>query len=279
MRLDDSEKPEFASWRSYQEFAQRVRHVRRYVWQDEAQAFLDTVLATLKDRDVRIAESTILCRAQPGIEYDTIFNEDDIEIGEKRHGFGSERMKPLANRAREGRVNPAGIPVLYLASHEQTAISEVRPWIGSELSVAQFKVLRDLKAVNLSLGHGQVSIGHLKFAHLLGEEAPDAETKQKAVWIDVDNAFSTPVTLSDDAADYVPTQILSELFQDAGCDAIIYRSQFGEKGYNVALFNVEDADPINCAPYEVKGIEVKYEEIGERWFSKKHLDSKKKKKQ
>lgn len=279
MRLDDSEKPEFASWRSYQEFAQRVRHVRRYVWQDEAQAFLDTVLATLKDRDVRIAESTILCRAQPGIEYDTIFNEDDIEIGEKRHGFGSERMKPLASRAREGRVNPAGIPVLYLASHEQTAISEVRPWIGSELSVAQFKVLRDLKAVNLSLGHGQVSIGHLKFAHLLGEEAPDAETKQKAVWIDIDNAFSTPVTLSDDAADYVPTQILSELFQDAGYDAIIYRSQFGEKGYNVALFNVEDADPINCAPYEVKGIEVKYEEIDERWFSKKHLDSKKKKKQ
>ncbi len=277
MRLDDSEKPEFVSWRSYQEFARRVRHARRYVWQDEVQAFLDTVLATLKDRDVRIAEGTILYRAQRGVQYDKVFDGDHIEMGEEPHGLGRERMKPLANRAREGRVNPAGIPVLYLASHELTAISEVRPWIGSEVSVAQFKVLRDLRAVNLSLGHGQVSMGHLTFKHLLGDEAPDAETKQKAVWIDIDCAFSRPVTLSDDAADYVPTQILSELFRDAGYDAIIYRSQFEEEGYNVALFNVEDADAINCAPYVVKGIDVKYEEIGNRWFSKKHLDSKKKK--
>ena len=276
MRLDNPEKPEFASWRSYQNFAWRVRHARRYVWQDEDRAFLDTVLATLKNRDVKIEGGTILYRAQPGIEYVKVFDEDHNERGEEPVGFGSERMKPLANRATEGRVNPAGIPVLYLASHEQTAISEVRPWIGSELSVAQFKVLRDLKAVNLSLGHGQVSIGHLKFAHLLGEEAPDAETKQKAVWIDIDNAFSTPVTISDDAADYVPTQILSELFQDAGYDAIIYRSQFGEKGYNVALFNVEDADPVNCAPYEVKVIKVNAEEIGNRWFSTKHSASKNK---
>ncbi len=277
MRLDDPEKSEFASWESYKEFARRVRHARRYVWQDEVQAFLDTVLATLTDRDVRITEGTILYRAQRGIQYDTIFDEDRNEIGEEPHGLGSERMKPLANRAREGRVNPVGIPVLYLASHEQTAISEARPWIGSEVSVAQFKVLRDLRAVSLSFGHDQASIGHLTFAHLLGDEAPDAEAKQKAVWIGIDNAFSQPVTLSDDAADYVPTQILSELFKDAGYDAIIYRSQFGERGYNVALFNVEDADAINCAPYMVKGIEVNYEQMGNMWFSKKHLDSKKKK--
>lgn len=278
MQMDDPEKAEFASWRSYQEFARRVRHARRFVWQDEVHAFLDTVLATLKNRDVRIAEETILYRAQRKIEYRTVFDKDHTELGEEPVGLGSENMKPLANQAREGRVNPAGIPILYVASHELTAISEVRPWIGSQVSVAQFKVLRDLRAVKLSLGHGQISIGHLTFKHLLGEETPDAETKEKAVWIDIDSAFSRPVTLSDDATDYVPTQILSELFRNVGYDAIIYRSQFGENGYNVALFNVEDADAINCAPYEVTGIEVKYDQIGNRWFSTKHLDSKKKKK-
>lgn len=277
MDLDDPKKPEFASWRSYQEFARRVRHKRRYVWEKEVRAFLDTVLATLKDRDVKISEGTILYRAQRGVQYDTVVDEDGNEIGEEPHGFGPERMKPPANRAKEGRANPAGIPVLYLASSEQTAISEVRPWIGSEISVAQFKILRDLRAVNLSLGHGQMSICHLTFAHLLGEKAPNPEEKEKAVWIDIDSAFSRPVTLSDDAANYVPTQILAELFRDAGYDAIVYRSQFGEKGYNIALFDVEDAKSINGAPYQVTGIEVKYEEIGNRWFSKRHLDSKKKK--
>jgi len=99
---------------------------------------------------------------------------------------------------------------------------------------------------------------------------PDAKQKEKGVWIDIDNAFSRPVTLSDDSADYVPTQILAELFKNAGYDAIIYRSQFGEKGYNIALFNVEDAEVINCAPYQVRGIEVTFEQIGNMWFSTKN---------
>lgn len=263
MHLDNPDKPEFASWQSYKDFARQVRDGRRYVWQDEVRAFLDTVLATIKNRDVRISEGQILYRAQLGIWCETVFDKDNNEIGEQRLALGSERMKPLANRASEGRVNPAGIPVLYLASHKQTAVSEIRPWIGSEVSVAQFKILRDLRALNLSLGHGQSSLRHLKVAHLVGDEAPDAETKQKTVWNDIDCAFSRPVTRSDDAADYVPTQILSELFRHAGYDAIIYRSQFGKKGYNVALFDVKDADSIICAPYEVTGIEVKYKAIGE----------------
>lgn len=265
MEMDDPDKPEFASWRSYQEFTRRVRHKRRYVWDAEIRAFLDTVLATLRERDVRITEGTILCRAQQGVSDDPVV-EEGVEVGEEPHGYGATRMKPQLNRAREGRVNPVGIPILYLASDEKTAISEVRPGMGAEISVAQFKVLRDLRAVNLSVGHGQISIGHLTFNHLLGEEAPNAEAKDKAVWIDIDNAFSRPVTISDEAPDYVPTQILAELFRDNGYDAVIYRSQFGESGYNVALFNVDDADAINCAPYQVKGIEVTFEQIGNRWF-------------
>ena len=77
-----------------------------------------------------------------------------------------ERMKPRSDRAREGRGNPAGISMLYLASSVQTAVSEVRPWVGSEVSVAQFEVSRDVKVIYLSLGHWQswlqllFSLGH-----------------------------------------------------------------------------------------------------------------------
>jgi hypothetical protein len=276
MNLDDPTKPEFASWRSYQEFVRRVRHTRRYVWDSRVKAFLDTVLATLKDRDLKILKDSVLYRAQRDIQYDSVVDDEGREIGREPHGLGAERMKPRANRATEGRINPAGIPVLYLASTEQTAISEVRPWVGSEISVAQFKIIRDLKAVNLSIGHGQTSIGHITFEQLFGDKPMDDEIKEKAVWIDVDNAFSRPVTLADDTADYVPTQVLAELFKDAGYDAIIYRSQFGEKGYNVALFDIEDAEAINCAPYQVIGIEVKYKQIGNRWFSTKDMGSEKK---
>jgi hypothetical protein len=70
---------------------------------------------------------------------------------------------------------------------------------------------------------------------------------------------------------------LAELFRQQGYECIIYRSQFGKEGYNVVLFNLDDAEPINCAPYEVTEIEVKYREIGNRWFSSKHLNEKKEK--
>ena len=269
MNLDDPTKPEFATWRSYGNFARRVLRGRRYVWEKEAQAFLDTVLETLKeqDRDVHIPKGKVFFRAQEGIKYGSYIDEDGNELPEQ-YAFCAKRMKPLDGRAKEGRVNPAGIPVLYLATNEQTAISEVRPWIGTEISLAQCKITRDLKAVDLSLGYGELSILNLTLKELGGKDAPDAQKKEKTVWIEIDNAFSRPVTPSDDVADYAPTQILAELFQDAGYDAIAYRSQFGEKGYNIALFYVEDAEVITAVPYRVTGINIEFDEMGTRWFKK-----------
>lgn len=268
MKQDDPSKPEFASWQSYANFAQRVRRDRRYVWQPEVQAFLDTVLATVKGRDLSIKEGTILYRAQLGAETRSI-REGHKLVGEEWVGYGPKRMKPLTDRAKEGRVNPPGIPALYLASSEETAISEVRPWIGSQVSVAQFEIRRELRAINLSDGHGKFAIGHLTLDELAGSTTPSADKKERAVWIHIDCAFSAPVTRSDEALDYVPTQILAELFRSAGYDALVYRSQFGEKGYNVALFDIGGADAINCAPYSVDSLKVTFSEDGNRWYSTK----------
>lgn len=47
-------------------------------------------------------------------------------------------------------MNPAGIPYLYLALDEATAIAEVRPWKGALISVARFVPHRVLRVVNLN---------------------------------------------------------------------------------------------------------------------------------
>jgi RES domain len=193
MELDNPTLPEFASWRSYEAFSRRIRGTRRYVWSDEVQAFLDTVLATLRRRDVKISSGQVLFRAQLGVRHEPVLDDNGVEIGEEPVGFCPARMKPRLEYAKEGRVNSTGIPVLYLASEEETAISEVRPWVGSEVSVAQFKILRDLNAVNLSVGYGKSSIARLTFAHLLGDKQPSAKIKERAVWTSIDNAFSQPV--------------------------------------------------------------------------------------
>lgn len=276
MLLDDPEKPEFASWDRYQWFERKILHSRRFVWGNKVASFLDTVLATIGDREVGLPKDMILYRAQLGTDWiDLTDDEGQASGGEEPTGYDAERMKPRLTRAMEGRANPAGVPVLYLGTTEQTAISEVRPWIGATASVAQFKTLRTLKALDLSRGHGKSSFVGAVFSHMMGGTEPTADEKEKAVWIDIDNAFSKPLTKSDDSADYAPTQILAELFRNARYDAVIFKSQFGEKGFNIVLFDVADADAINCAPYEVTKIEVSFQEIGNRWYSSRHLATEK----
>lgn len=264
--MDDPSNREFASYRSYGEFARRVQHQSRYVWGDQVKAFIDTVLATLKDRDVVLKEGTPLYRAQLGIDYISL----DENKPEEPSGYNAARMKPRPNRSTEGRANAAGVCVLYLGTTEQNVISEVRPWVGAEISVAQFKLKRDLRTLDLTRGHGKSSLGML-LDHLVNGTPLSPEQRETAVWIDIDNAFSRPVTKTDDAAEYVPTQILAEVFRSAGYDAIGYKSQFGENGFNIVVFNPDDADVINCAPYRVKRLDVSFEEMGDRWFRSENI--------
>ena len=228
-------------------------------------------MRTLQNRELEIPKGTILWRAQLGIDYLPITDASGEEVDEEPIGFPGTRMKPVAEHARESRANSSGIPVLYLASTEQTAISETRPWVQSEVSVAQFRITRKLKAINLTQGDDKSPWSSLTLEQIWGKEEVDAEDKTKFVWNDIDNAFSQPVTPSDERESYIPTRILAELFQEAGYDAIVYRSQFGREGqdgYNIAVFKLEDAEILNCAPYRVDSIDVNSEILGNRWFAR-----------
>ncbi len=160
--FDDPTVPEFASWQSYVRFVQSVRKSNRYVWDDKLRLFLETVVATISQRENIIPQGSLLYRAQEGVDWETNIDEDGNMVGEQPRGYGASRMKPFPDRAREGRANPTGIPVLYAGKTVETAISEVRPWIGAEVSVARCVTNRSLRALDLSLGHAS----SLDFSHL-----------------------------------------------------------------------------------------------------------------
>jgi hypothetical protein len=133
----------FDSWHSFRTFSREVARERRYIRTSEAENFLATVAATCGVRARNASAGWITWRAQLGHGWRREEQIDD----ELPSAFGPARMKPLADRAQEGRVNPKGIPCLYLATMLETAISEVRPWIGSLVSVAQFRTTRPLRIV------------------------------------------------------------------------------------------------------------------------------------
>lgn len=216
--------PEFAHYDDYGRFARRTRMESRFATDPESRAFLAAVLATASPRARRIKGGSLLYRAQLGIE-EHERTEEDGEAYFDVSGHGRDRMVPKAEFVRGGRANAAGIAFLYLASKEITAISEVRPWIGASVSVAQFRVGRDLRVLDLSAGHGEFGFGKLTFDQLEGKEPISPEKMREVVWTDIDVAFSRPVSRSDDGAEYAPTQVLAEAFRGAGYEAIAYRSK------------------------------------------------------
>lgn len=262
MSLDAPHRPEFASWKSYRRFERKVLRSTRFVWDKEIQAFLDTVVATIKDRDYILAPNRILYRAQLGAEREPADISSETETYQEVYPFRHERMKPLPGRSFEGRANPAGIPVLYTASTLGTAISEVRPWIGSEVSVARCRPVRNLKVLNLSATHGDTPFAGVSFDHVMSGTEPSASEKCTAVWAEIDNAFSIPASRSSDRSDYAPTQILAELFRSVGYDGIAYKSNFdGNHGFNIALFSLDCVNIIDCDVYKVNNINVNFEKI------------------
>jgi hypothetical protein len=253
--------PEFKSWRSFWKFEQATKNQTRYVHAPEVEAFLDTVLQTTEKRIEVIAQEQILWRAQLGCDWEPIYEKGEY-IDDNPTPQPPERMKPLSGRASEGRANPKGIPYLYLATNRDTALAEVRPWIGSFISVGQFKTLRELRLVNCTT-HQRGFRFYLK--------EPSAEEREESVWADIDRAFARPVSPSDDIADYVPTQIVAELFKANNFDGVAYRSSLGD-GHNVALFDLDMAELVSCFLFQVKSIRFEFQESANPYIVRKHSD-------
>jgi hypothetical protein len=157
-------------------------------------------------------------------------------------------MFPRRDKTTEGRVNPKGIPCLYLATDENTAMSEVRPGKTEPVTLAKCETVRDLKLVDCS------SSGPILIVDDLKQDSD--ELMERLFWHHIDNAFSTPVNATDDLADYAPTQVVAEVFRRLEYDGIMYKSELAE-GKNIALFEITDAEIVSLQVY--KATSVKYE--------------------
>ena len=265
---------EFASAHSYRDFQFTVKKKARYFHDEGVRSFLEAVLQTSESRTDTIKKLTVLCRAQRGSTWRTEKiggeeGQEGVEV-DGPDAFEPERMKPNADFALDGRVNPRGIACLYLASDAETAMAEVRPWVGSYVSLGYFRVLRDMKVVDCSKDKRTSLWVFTEPAEL------SADKRERVVWGDIGHALSRPITPDESPTEYVPTQILAEAFRAHGYDGIVYRSLLG-KGHNIALFEPDSADLVSCGLYETESISFKFEQCSNPYFIKKYLDEPKSK--
>lgn len=242
----------FKSWNSYVKFSMYVRKQSRFIRNSENEEFLREIARTAKSRIEKIPMGFTLWRAQLGHDWRPSY-QDEQNIADIPDAYPPERMKPKEHSAKEGRANPKGIPVLYLSTHSHTAMCEVRPWLGSLISCAKFKTTHSLNVVSLPGDYED------RFKYIFS--APEFSKWEETVWGDIGRAFSEPTTSSDSTADYAPTQVIAELFHSEGYDGITYKSIFGDDGYNVALFNLEDAELDSCCLCEAKSLQFSFKQV------------------
>lgn len=238
----------FAQHNAFFDFSRSVRREFRYARTAEQAAFLRAVETTSPNRIVTLKKGMTLYRAQLGHDW----REDEIAPGEYDQfpcAYPVDRMKPVADKVGDGRVNAKGILCLYLATNKMTAALEVRPLIGSFISMGLFTLNRKVRIVDCS----SKLVGMF---NRLREGEWTAEEVEKQVWTDINMAFSEPTDRADGTVDYVPTQILAETLKRQGYDGIGYKSSFGEEGFNVALFDIADADLRKCELSRVRDVSL-----------------------
>lgn len=126
---------DFSGPRDFLDFRTEASQRSRYLRSKSGERFLRAIADTCKARLEHIPAGAEFWRAQIGHDWTS-----DAD-GRRISGPHPEtRMRPWQDRAYEGRVNAKGIPCLYLATTREVAMSEVRPWIGSILSVARFSL-------------------------------------------------------------------------------------------------------------------------------------------
>jgi RES domain len=243
----------FTSCGGYVRFKHVVCSELRYLHPPDVEDFLATVLVTAKNREEKLKSGTLFWRAQLGHDHREISSSPDLTVMVPCP-YAPARMKPLVDRAKEGRASPKGIPALYVATERNTALYEVRPWLGSVISIAQFVLNRNLCIVDCSQGSAGVPL----WPRYMTEPPPDE--RERSVWTDIDLGFAEPVDRTDDVADYAPTQIIAELFKREGYDGIKYRSALSATGHNVTLFDVgaADVDPTSCALFVPEKINFEF---------------------
>jgi RES domain-containing protein len=233
----------------YLAFSRAVRTRHRFVRDRGTDAFLTAVLETAVKRADVIEAGSGFWRAQIGCE-----EEDDGRGKYDIRPLPAKRMIPPRDGAREGRINPKGIPCLYLATDRNTAIAEVRPWRHARVSVGRFETTKALKVVDCSAANVR---------HLI-RPAP-SPPEEEDVWADINAAFARPIEPNDTSPDYVPTQVIAELFRHNGYDGVVFRSSVAA-GRNVALFDLGAAKLTMCELHRVTAIEYRATEYANPYY-------------
>lgn len=156
----------------------------------------------------------------------------------------SEIGPPPPVHAHAGRMNARGISVFYGANHPEVALAEVRPPVGSQVTVARFDIVRPIRLLDLTALSEVTTTGSIfdpTFTKRFG----------RAMFLrNLSKRITIPVMPDDEQFEYLPTQAIADFLateSKPALDGIIFPSvQVAGTALNIVLFHkaarVEELD-------------------------------------
>lgn len=215
---------------SWDQFCQNIKHHRRFFFHalggpDDRDRYsaggLLSAIARMSQHLELIRElpaDTRLWRCRP-----------DISRG-KRVSAADFGPPPKQLATQSNRMNPPGIPLMYLASTARTALLETR---ATTARVGQWRTLRSARLLDLRRPP--------EVPGTFSGEDRHATLHSRFLW-DFRRHIMSPVERDDRVhIEYLPSQVVSEFLRDyefegGKLDGIAYGSVVDPRGWNVALF-------------------------------------------
>ena len=211
-----------AIWR---EFADHIRWKRRFLPQSGKFEFLsepkDWLPPLLADTVLLVKPDSVLFRARIG----RVSGDGGLTTPLDRTEMGP----PPREITTPGRANPAGIPYLYTAEQEMTAVAEVRPYVGAHVTVCELRPRQGMRIADLTRIH-QIQSPFL-------QADIDDRIRRNALLNILNSVLSQPVDPNASEIEYVPSQYLAEVILNAGYDGIRYKSAIAPNGTNIVFFD------------------------------------------
>ncbi len=165
------------------------------------------------------------------------------------HGFEKKEMgAPPVDKATAGRVNSEGISCLYLADSKQTTYHEIRAGVYDDITIAKYKLKKDVKVVNLATIDKISPFSDID-SSLLAINLPNLKK--------IGDEISKPLRRQDSSLDYLPTQYISDYIKSIGFDGIEYKSAMHRDGRNIAFFDEESLKCMNIESYRISELTYK----------------------
>ena len=137
--------------------------------------------------------------------------------------------------------------MLYLTSDEATALREVRASAFDFITVGKFRLLKEIKVVNIS---GLNRISPAVYSSSIESLAAN-----------IAKEIAKPLRRNDSSLEYLPTQFITEFIKSRGYAGVSYTSTMGTGGTNIAVFDETLFECESVHVVEINSIEYSYSNV------------------